>query len=67
MIQVRGDQRVAASDLLKFHRSMLEKVTTPFSFYSDRQLPPNDDTHMVQDILDHAVKRPRGALSYLQL
>ena len=67
VIQVGEAQRVVASDRPKFYRSILEKVTAPFSYYSDRQLPPNDDTHMVEDVLDHAVKRPRGASPYLQL
>ena len=61
LIQVGETQKVVASDCLKFYRSMLEKVTAPFSYFSDRQLPPNDDTRMVEDVLDHAVKRPRGA------
>ena len=65
--QVAEAQRVVASDCLKFYRSMLEKVTVPFSYYSDRQLAPNEDTHMVGDVLDQAVKRPRGASPYLQL
>ena len=46
---------------------MSEKVTAPFSYYSDRQLPPNEDTHMVEDVFNHAVERPRGASPYLQL
>ena len=67
VIQVGEAQKVVASDRLKFYRSMLEKVTTPFSYYSDRQLPPNDDTHMVENVSDHAVNRGRLALPYLQL
>ena len=70
MAQVGEAQRVVASDRLKLYRSMLEKVTAPFLYYSDRQLPRNDDTHMVEDVLHHAVKwsqGPRGASPYLQL
>ena len=36
VIQVGEAQRVVASDRLKFYRSMLEKVTAHFSYYSDR-------------------------------
>ena len=46
---------------------MLEGLTLPFSYYSERQLPPNDDTYLVEDTFDHVVKRPRGAPQYLQL
>ena len=67
VIQVGEAKRVVASDRLEFYRSILKKVTAPFVYHSDRQLPPNDDTHMVEDVLDHAVKRPRGASPYLQL
>ena len=62
VIQVGETQKVVASGRLKFYRFMLEKVTAPFSYFSDRQLPPNDDTHIgtnVQDI-------PHGFMSYLQ-
>ena len=67
VIQVGETQKVVASDRLIFYRFIFEKVMAPFSYYSNRQLTPNDDTPMVEDVLDHAVKRPRGASPYLQL
>ena len=66
VIQVGEAQKVVASDRLKCYRSMLEKVTAPFSYYSNRQLPPDNDTHMVEDVLDNAIRRLRGDSPYLK-
>ena len=57
VIQVRETQKVVASDRLKLYRSMFGKVKAPSSYYSDTQLLPKDDTHIVDDVLDYAVKR----------
>ena len=52
-------QQVLQRERLKYYRSPDPKTKVPLSYYSDRQLPPSDDTYNVEQVLDHRGSGPK--------